>query len=166
LAGVVDLRLRARRLAAGCRSQARWKWSAFDLLPVDSGRRGRIIVQGDVNERADVARMMKGLLRAKPTFVLSDMAANTTEPQADRSPGERYASWKWRQAFAVEPTWRPAGLLFEVFQGGTTKEVPGIAESELHDREAIVQAPSEPPAGSPEIFCGRPKGVSKGGKCP
>jgi 23S rRNA (uridine2552-2'-O)-methyltransferase len=119
----------------------------IDLLPVDPVD-GAHIVQGDVNEPADVARMMKGL-SGKPNLVLSDMAANTTgHKQTDHL--RTVALVEMAAAFAVEHLAPGGAFCSKVFQGGTTKEVLELLKANFTTVKHIKPPASR--AGSPEIF--------------
>lgn len=119
----------------------------IDLLPVDPVE-GAHIVQGDVNEPSDVARMMKGLT-GKPNLVLSDMAANTTgHKQTDHL--RTVALVEMAAAFAVEHLATGGSFCSKVFQGGTTKEVLELLKANFTTVKHIKPPASR--AGSPEIF--------------
>tara|TARA_R110000803_G_scaffold35102_2_gene76177 strand:+ start:957 stop:1673 length:717 start_codon:yes stop_codon:yes gene_type:complete len=119
----------------------------IDLLPVDPVE-GAHIVQGDVNEPDDVARMMKGLT-GKPNLVLSDMAANTTgHKQTDHL--RTVALVEMAAAFAVEHLATGGSFCSKVFQGGTTKEVLELLKANFTTVKHIKPPASR--AGSPEIF--------------
>ena len=106
------------------------------------------IVQGDVNEPGDVARMMKGLT-GKPNLVLSDMAANTTgHKQTDHL--RTVALVEMAAAFAVEHLAPGGAFCSKVFQGGTTKEVLELLKANFTTVKHIKPPASR--AGSPEIF--------------
>ncbi|MFT5775367.1 RlmE family RNA methyltransferase [Hyphomonas sp.] len=119
----------------------------IDLLPVDPIE-GAHIVQGDVNEPDDVARMMKGLTD-KPNLVLSDMAANTTgHKQTDHL--RTVTLVEMAAAFAVEHLATGGSFCSKVFQGGTTKEVLELLKSNFTTVKHIKPPASR--ASSPEIF--------------
>ena len=119
----------------------------IDLLPVEPVA-GAHIVQGDVNEPADVARMLKGLT-GKPDLVLSDMAANTTgHKQTDHL--RTVALVEMAVAFAVEHLAPGGAFCSKVFQGGATRDVLEMLKANFKSVKHI-----KPPAsrsGSPEIF--------------
>ncbi len=119
----------------------------IDLLPVDPVE-GAHIIQGDVNEPDDVARMLKGLT-GKPDLVLSDMAANTTgHKQTDHL--RTVALVEMAAAFAVEHLAPGGAFCSKVFQGGTTKDVLDILKLNFKTVKHIKPPASR--AGSPEIF--------------
>tara|TARA_R110000787_G_scaffold20065_7_gene59677 strand:- start:2782 stop:3486 length:705 start_codon:yes stop_codon:yes gene_type:complete len=119
----------------------------IDLLPVDPVE-GAHIIQGDVNEPDDVARMLKGLT-GKPDLVLSDMAANTTgHKQTDHL--RTVALVEMAAAFAVEHLAPGGSFCSKVFQGGTTKDVLDMLKANFKTVKHIKPPASR--AGSPEIF--------------
>ncbi|MBU1289140.1 MAG: RlmE family RNA methyltransferase [Alphaproteobacteria bacterium] len=119
----------------------------IDLLPVDPVE-GAHIIQGDVNEPDDVARMLKGLT-GKPDLVLSDMAANTTgHKQTDHL--RTVALVEMAAAFAVEHLAPGGAFCSKVFQGGTTKDVLDVLKLNFKTVKHIKPPASR--AGSPEIF--------------
>ncbi|KDA01313.1 RlmE family RNA methyltransferase [Hyphomonas oceanitis] len=127
----------------------------IDLLPVDPVE-GAHIIQGDVNEPDDVARMLKGLT-GKPDLVLSDMAANTTgHKQTDHL--RTVALVEMAAAFAVEHLAPGGSFCSKVFQGGTTKDVLDMLKANFKTVKHIKPPASR--AGSPEIFV-----IAKGFRC-
>ncbi|MEH6489028.1 RlmE family RNA methyltransferase [Hyphomonas oceanitis] len=119
----------------------------IDLLPVDPVE-GAHIIQGDVNEPDDLARMLKGLT-GKPDLVLSDMAANTTgHKQTDHL--RTVALVEMAAAFAVEHLAPGGSFCSKVFQGGTTKDVLDMLKANFKTVKHIKPPASR--AGSPEIF--------------
>jgi len=119
----------------------------IDLLAVDPVE-GAHIIQGDVNEPGDVARMLKGLT-GKPDLVLSDMAANTTgHKQTDHL--RTVALVEMAAAFAVEHLAPGGSFCSKVFQGGTTKDVLDMLKANFKTVKHIKPPASR--AGSPEIF--------------
>jgi 23S rRNA (uridine2552-2'-O)-methyltransferase len=119
----------------------------IDLLAVDPVE-GAHIIQGDVNEPDDVARMLKGLT-GKPDLVLSDMAANTTgHKQTDHL--RTVALVEMAAAFAVEHLAPGGSFCSKVFQGGTTKDVLDMLKANFKTVKHIKPPASR--AGSPEIF--------------
>ena len=119
----------------------------IDLLEVEP-LSGAHIVQGDINNRCDVADMMSGLT-GPPDLVLSDMAANTTgHKQTDHL--RTVALVEMALAFAIEHL-RPGGAFCsKVFQGGATKSVLEVLKDNFQSIKHI-----KPPAsrsGSPEIY--------------
>lgn len=119
----------------------------IDLLPVEA-MAGAHIVEGDVNNPEDVARMMEGLT-GRPDLVLSDMAANTTgHKQTDHL--RTVALVEMAVAFAIEHLAPGGAFCSKVFQGGATKEVLDTLKAHFKTVKHI-----KPPAsrsGSPEIF--------------
>lgn len=119
----------------------------IDLLTVEPVA-GAHIVQGDVNEPADVTRMLKGLT-GKPDLVLSDMAANTTgHKQTDHL--RTVALVEMAVAFALEHLAPGGAFCSKVFQGGATRDVLEMLKANFKSVKHI-----KPPAsrsGSPEIF--------------
>ena len=109
---------------------------------------GAHIIMGDVNEPADVARMMKGLT-GKPDLVLSDMAANTTgHKQTDHL--RTVSLVEMAVAFAVEHLAPGGAFCSKVFQGGATKDVLEMLKANFDSVKHIKPPASR--AGSPEIF--------------
>ena len=119
----------------------------IDLLPVDPVE-GAHIVQGDVNEREDVAKLLKGLT-GKADLVLSDMAANTTgHKQTDHL--RTVALVEMAVAFAIEYLAPGGSFCSKVFQGGATKDVLDTLRTNFTTVKHIKPPASR--AGSPEIF--------------
>lgn len=119
----------------------------IDLLPVEP-LLGVHIVEGDVNESADVAEMLSGL-NGKPNLVLSDMAANTTgHRQTDHL--RTVALVEMAVAFAVEHLEPGGTFCSKVFQGGATSEV--LDTLKRHFKTVKHIKPPSSRAGSPEIF--------------
>ena len=119
----------------------------IDLLPVEPIE-GVHIVMGDVNEPADVERMLRGL-SGKPDLVLSDMAANTTgHKQTDHL--RTVALVEMAMAFAIEHLAPGGAFCSKVFQGGASK---GVHDTLVQHFETVkhIKPPSSR-AGSPEIF--------------
>ncbi|MEL6388062.1 MAG: RlmE family RNA methyltransferase [Pseudomonadota bacterium] len=121
--------------------------SGIDLLPVEP-LAGVHIVEGDVNEPADVARLLEGL-SGPPDLVLSDMAANTTgHKQTDHL--RTIALVEMALGFAEEHLAPGGHFVSKVFQGGATREV--LAALKLNFAEVKHVKPPASRAGSPEIF--------------
>lgn len=121
--------------------------AGIDLLPVDPID-GAHIVEGDVNDPADVARMMEGL-SGPPDIVLSDMAANTTgHKQTDHL--RTVTLVEMAVAFAREHLADDGSFCAKVFQGGATKDV--LEELKANFRTVKHIKPSASRAGSPEIY--------------
>ena len=119
----------------------------IDLLPLDPVE-GAHIIEGDVNEPADVAAMMAGL-SGPPDLVLSDMAANTTgHKQTDHL--RTVALVEMAVAFATEHLAEGGSFCAKVFQGGTTKEVLDLLKQNFKTVKHIKPAASR--ASSPEIY--------------
>jgi len=109
---------------------------------------GAHIVQGDVNNAEDVARMMEGLT-GPPDLVLSDMAANTTgHKQTDSLRTAALADMALH--FAQTHLVRGGSFCSKVFQGGATSEMMDLLKQNFKSVKHI-----KPPAsrsGSPELF--------------
>lgn len=119
----------------------------IDLLPIES-LLGVHIIQGDVNEPADVAMMMQGL-SGLPDLVLSDMAANTTgHRQTDHL--RTVALVEMAVAFAIEHLAPGGAFCSKVFQGGATAEV--LEQLKAHFKTVKHIKPPSSRSGSPEIF--------------
>ncbi|MEM5517112.1 RlmE family RNA methyltransferase [Henriciella sp. AS95] len=119
----------------------------IDLLAVDPIP-GAHIVQGDINEPDDVAKMMEGL-SGPPDLVLSDMAANTTgHKQTDSLRTAALAEMAlW---FAGEHLVPGGSFCSKVFQGGATPDMQKQLKSMFKTVKHV-----KPPAsrtGSPELF--------------
>lgn len=119
----------------------------IDLLEVEPVP-GAHIVQGDVNEPDDVARMMAGLT-GSPDLVLSDMAANTTgHKQTDslRTAALADMALEFAETHLVDG----GAFCSKVFQGGATPEMMSKLKHLFKSVKHI-----KPPAsrtGSPELF--------------
>ena len=119
----------------------------IDLLPLDPIE-GATIIEGDVNEPEDVARMMAGLTGA-PDLILSDMAANTTgHKQTDHL--RTVALVEMAVDFAIEHLTEGGAFCAKVFQGGATKDVLNLLKQHFRSVKHIKPAASR--AGSPEIY--------------
>ncbi|WP_018146895.1 RlmE family RNA methyltransferase [Henriciella marina] len=121
--------------------------AGIDLLAIDP-LPGAHIVQGDINEPEDVARLLEGL-GGPPDLVLSDMAANTTgHKQTDSLRTAALAETAlW---FASEYLVTGGNFCSKVFQGGATQDM-------LNDLKRMFKTVKhvKPPAsraGSPELF--------------
>ena len=121
--------------------------AGIDLLPVEPIA-GIHIVQGDINDPDDVAKLLEGLSGA-PDLVLSDMAANTTgHKQTDHLRTVSLA--EMAAAFAVEHLAPGGAFCSKVFQGGATREVLDLLKANFTSVKHIKPPASR--AGSPEIF--------------
>ncbi len=119
----------------------------IDLLPVERVQ-GAHIIEGDVNNPEDVAKMLAGLT-GKPDLVLSDMAANTTgHRQTDHL--RTVALVEMAAAFAIEHLAPGGTFCSKVFQGGTTKGVLDLLKANFTTVKHMKPPSSR--AGSPEIF--------------
>jgi 23S rRNA (uridine2552-2'-O)-methyltransferase len=119
----------------------------IDLLPVEA-LPGAHIVEGDVNNPADVAEMMTGLT-GKPHLVLSDMAANTTgHKQTDHL--RTVALVEMAVDFAINHLIDGGTFCSKVFQGGATRDVLETLKANFKTVKHIKPPSSR--AGSPEIF--------------
>lgn len=119
----------------------------IDLLPLDPVE-GAHIIEGDVNDPADVAAMMEGL-SGPPNLVLSDMAANTTgHKQTDHL--RTVALVEMAVSFAIDHLAEGGSFCAKVFQGGTTKEVLDLLKQNFKTVKHIKPAASR--ASSPEIY--------------
>lgn len=120
---------------------------AIDLLPVEPVP-GAFIVEGDVNEPDDVAKMMSGLT-GPPDLVLSDMAANTTgHKQTDSLRTAALADMGLE--FALEHLVVGGTFCSKVFQGGATPDMMVILKERFKAVKHIKPPASR--AGSPELF--------------
>lgn len=119
----------------------------IDLLDLDPIE-GATIIEGDVNNPEDVARMMAGL-SGPPDLILSDMAANTTgHKQTDHL--RTVALVEMAVAFAIEHLVEGGAFCSKVFQGGATKDVLDLLKQHFRTVKHIKPAASR--AGSPEIY--------------
>lgn len=119
----------------------------IDLLPVEA-LAGAHIIEGDVNDPEDVAKMLAGLTSA-PDLVLSDMAANTTgHKQTDHL--RTVALVEMAVDFAVTHLKTGGTFCSKVFQGGATRDILNT----LNDNFKTVKhiKPPSSRTGSPEIF--------------
>ena len=119
----------------------------IDLLAVDPIPEAHI-VQGDINEAEDVAKMMEGL-SGPPDLILSDMAANTTgHKQTDSLRTAALAETAlW---FASEHLVQGGNFCSKVFQGGATPELLGDLKRMFKTVKHVKPPASR--AGSPELF--------------
>ncbi|MEL6781446.1 MAG: RlmE family RNA methyltransferase [Pseudomonadota bacterium] len=119
----------------------------IDLLPVEP-LTGAHIVEGDINDPADVASMLAGLT-GKPDLVLSDMAANTTgHKQTDHL--RTVALVEMALHFAAQHLAPGGAFCSKVFQGGATRDVLDTLKAHYTSVKHIKPPASR--AGSPEIF--------------
>ncbi|MEO0715142.1 MAG: RlmE family RNA methyltransferase [Pseudomonadota bacterium] len=119
----------------------------IDLLPVEP-LTGAHIVEGDINDPADVASMLAGLT-GKPDLVLSDMAANTTgHKQTDHL--RTVALVEMALNFATQHLAPGGAFCSKVFQGGATRDVLDTLKAHYTSVKHIKPPASR--AGSPEIF--------------
>lgn len=119
----------------------------IDLLPLDPIE-GATIIEGDVNNPEDVAKMMAGL-SGTPDLILSDMAANTTgHKQTDHL--RTVTLVEMAVDFAIEHLNEGGAFCAKVFQGGATKDVLNLLKQHFRTVKHIKPAASR--AGSPEIY--------------
>lgn len=119
----------------------------IDLLPVDP-LPGAHVVQGDISEQEDVARMMEGLT-GPPDLILSDMAANTTgHKQTDSL--RTAALVEMALYFATEHLAPGGNFCSKVFQGGATPDTMNQLKHMFRTVKHVKPPASR--AGSPELF--------------
>ncbi len=121
--------------------------AGIDLLPVEPIT-GAHIVEGDINEPDDVARLLEGL-SGPPDVVLSDMAANTT----GHRPTDHLrtvALVETAADFALAHLTPGGTFVSKVFQGGTTKDVLALLKQHFSSVKHFKPAASR--AESPEIY--------------
>ncbi|MEM7767054.1 MAG: RlmE family RNA methyltransferase [Pseudomonadota bacterium] len=119
----------------------------IDLLPVER-LAGVHIIEGDVNEPADVAQMLEGLT-GPPDLVLSDMASNTTgHKQTDHL--RTIALVEMALGFAIDHLAPGGAFASKVFQGGATRDILEPLKANFADVKHLKPPSSR--AGSPEIF--------------
>lgn len=119
----------------------------IDLLPVEPIA-GVHIVEGDIANPDDVARMLTGLTGA-PDLVMSDMAANTTgHKQTDHL--RTVSLVEMAVEFALEHLAPGGAFCSKVFQGGATRDVLNSLKANFQSVKHIKPPASR--AGSPEIF--------------
>ncbi|MBK8199698.1 MAG: RlmE family RNA methyltransferase [Acidobacteria bacterium] len=119
----------------------------IDLLPVEHID-GATLYEGDVNEPADVQKVLDSL-SGPPDLILSDMAANTTgHKQTDHL--RTVALVELAVDFAIAHLAPGGSFCSKVFQGGTTRELLDTLKQNFKTVKHI-----KPPAsrsGSPEIY--------------
>jgi len=121
--------------------------AGIDLLPLDPID-GATILEGDVNNPADVAKLL-GALSGPPDLVLSDMAANTTgHKQTDHL--RTVALVELAVDFAITHLAPGGSFCSKVFQGGTTHELLEQLRTNFKTVKHIKPPASR--AGSPEIY--------------
>ncbi len=121
--------------------------AGIDLLPVDPIE-GAHIIEGDINEPDDVARLLEGLT-GPPDLILSDMAANTT----GHRPTDHLRTVALAEAavdFAITHLQPGGAFCSKVFQGGTTKEILDVLKK--HFTSVRHFKPPASRAESPEIY--------------
>lgn len=121
--------------------------AGIDLLPVEPIE-GVHIVQGDINEPADVDELLKGLT-GPADLVLSDMAANTTGHKSTDHL-RTVALVEMAVQFALDNLAPNGAFCSKVFQGGATREVLETLKANFKTVKHIKPPASR--AGSPEIF--------------
>ncbi len=120
---------------------------AIDLLPVEPIA-GVHIVEGDIGEPEDVARMLAGLTGA-PDLVLSDMAANTTgHKQTDHL--RTVSLVEMAVDFTLNYLTPGGTFCSKVFQGGATRDILNTLKDNFDTVKHLKPPASR--AGSPEIF--------------
>ncbi len=121
--------------------------AGIDLLPLETID-GAMILQGDVNEPADVRKLLASL-SGPPDLVLSDMAANTTgHKQTDHL--RTVALVELAVEFAIAHLAPGGAFCSKVFQGGTTRDV--LDQLKLNFRTVKHIKPPASRSGSPEIY--------------
>jgi 23S rRNA (uridine2552-2'-O)-methyltransferase len=119
----------------------------IDLLPVQTID-GAIIFEGDVNEPADVDKVLAAL-SGPPDLVLSDMAANTTgHKQTDHL--RTVTLVELAVDFAIAHLAAGGTFCSKVFQGGTTQEL--LVTLKTHFKTVKHIKPPASRSGSPEIY--------------
>ncbi|MEO0551117.1 MAG: RlmE family RNA methyltransferase [Pseudomonadota bacterium] len=119
----------------------------IDLLEVEPVV-GAHIVQGDINNPADVDAMLAGLT-GPPDLVLSDMAANTTgHRQTDHLRTAALADMALH--FATENLVKGGAFCSKVFQGGATPDMMDALKARFRSVKHIKPPSSR--SGSPELF--------------
>lgn len=119
----------------------------IDLLPVEHID-GATIFEGDVNEPADVEKLLASL-SGPPDLVLSDMAANTTgHKQTDHL--RTVALVELAVDFAITHLAPGGSFCAKVFQGGATRDVLDTLKQNFRSVKHIKPPASR--AGSPEIY--------------
>ena len=144
---VVDLGCAPGGWMQVCLERGALQVAGIDLLPVEP-LSGAHIVEGDINEPADIARLLQGL-SGPVDLVLSDMAANTTgHKQTDHL--RTVALAEMALAFAMERLAPGGAFCSKVFQGGATEDMLALLKSNFASVKHIKPPASR--AGSPEIF--------------
>lgn len=121
--------------------------AGIDLLPTDDLRGARII-EGDIANPEDVARLLEGF-SGPPDLILSDMAANTT----GHKPTDQIrtaALVELAVGFAIQHLAPGGAFCAKVFQGGATREVMEMLRR--HFRSVRHIKPPASRAASPEIY--------------
>lgn len=119
----------------------------IDLLPIEHID-GATLFVGDVNEPADVAKVLAAL-SGPPDLILSDMAANTTgHKQTDHL--RTVTLVELAVEFALAHLAPGGCFCSKVFQGGTTREVLDTLKQNFRTVKHIKPPASR--AGSPEIY--------------
>ena len=119
----------------------------IDLLPVQTID-GATIIEGDVNEPADVYKVLAAL-SGPPDLVLSDMAANTTgHKQTDHL--RTVTLVELAVDFAIAHLAPGGSFCSKVFQGGTTQEL--LVTLKAHFKAVKHIKPPASRSGSPEIY--------------
>lgn len=119
----------------------------IDLLPVQIID-GATIFEGDVNEPADVEKVLAAL-SGPPDLVLSDMAANTTgHKQTDHL--RTVTLVELAVDFAIAHLAPGGSFCSKVFQGGTTQEL--LLTLKTHFKTVKHIKPPASRSGSPEIY--------------
>ncbi len=121
--------------------------AGIDLLPVEP-MPGVHIVQGDIGDAGDVARLLAGL-SGPPDLVLSDMAANTTgHRETDHL--RTVALVELAVDFAIANLAPGGAFCAKVFQGGASQNV--LQRLKAHFRKVMHVKPPASRAASPEIY--------------
>ncbi len=121
--------------------------AGIDLLPTQPIR-GAQILEGDIADPADVARLL-AVFAGPPDLVLSDMAANTT----GHKPTDQLRTAglvELAVGFAVEHLAENGAFCAKVFQGGATHDVMEILRRHFRNVRHIKPPASRP--ASPEIY--------------
>ena len=118
-----------------------------DLLEVDPVAGAHLIV-GDINNPADVERMMEAL-EGQPSLVLSDMAADTVgHRQTDHMRTVQLA--EMAAHFAIAHLVPGGDFCAKVFQGGAQGELKALLDANFS--EVRYWKPPASRSGSPEMF--------------
>lgn len=119
----------------------------IDLLPLEPVD-GATILLGDVNDPADVEKVLSAL-SGPPELILSDMAANTTgHKQTDHL--RTVALVELAVDFAIAHLAPGGAFCSKVFQGGTTRDL--LVTLKAHFQTVKHIKPPASRAGSPEIY--------------